>query len=444
MTTCDISDERFASAAAQTGFGRLPAEQRDFLRRQAANYRFSLQELRQVCEIGVDLDMWGERSIVDAWPEAPAADLPPKERRRRIVDFLHGYRDRLRALPTDYAVSPALGAKAAYRIRSVDREREGLGLGRCPVASERTRCCNLLTLDAVESCGFGCSYCSIQSFYGDDEIRFDGRFAEKLGTLELDPERTYHIGTGQSSDSLMWGNRFGVLDALTGLARRHPNLILELKTKSKNISYLLKHPIPPNLICTWSLNPQPVIDHEELRTAPLDERLAAARRVADRGILVGFHFHPMIQYADWESDYAELLRRVADGFDPSEVALVSLGTLTFTKSVVRRIRGSGLKTRILKMPLTESDGKLSYPDDIKLRMFSHAYRWLAPWHHRVFFYLCMENHRLWSRVFGFEYASNQALEEAMKASYLTKILAISGSSTRSRHGARTRKIPAAE
>jgi len=100
----------------------------------------------------------------------------------------------------------------------------------------------------------------------------------------------------------------------------------------------------------------------------LDERLNAARRLADQGIIVGFHFHPMIHYADWKADYSALLSRVEQGFDPAEVALVSFGTLTFTKSVIRRIRNSGGKTRILQMPLTASDGKLSYPEATKLAM----------------------------------------------------------------------------
>ena len=51
--------------------------------------------------------------------------------------------------------------------------KEGFGLGLCPVASEKeARCCNLLTLDAVESCGFDCSYCSIQSFYNQKKVVF--------------------------------------------------------------------------------------------------------------------------------------------------------------------------------------------------------------------------------------------------------------------------------
>jgi spore photoproduct lyase len=421
MGKSEIYAEKFSRIAAQTLFGRLQAEQREFLRRQAFDYRFSQQELRQLSEIAIDLAMWGGRSIMEAWPPTPAAELPPKEFKRRVIEALSRHRDELRSRPRQYGVAADSIGSGQYRIRSGARSRERLGLGYCPVASERTRCCNLLTLDAVENCGFACSYCSIQSFYHDDEIHFDSGFADKLNALAIDSDRTYHIGTGQSSDSLMWGNRFGVLDALMAFARRHPNVILELKSKSKNIAYLLKNPIPPNVLCTWSLNPPAVIRHEEQLTASLEARLRAARRVADRGILVGFHFHPMIHYAEWQADYAALFARLLEGFEPYEVAMVSLGTLTFTKAVIRQIRAGGFRSRILQMPLVESDGKLSYPDEIKLEMFSHAYRSLAPWHGQVFFYLCMENQRLWRPVFGFDYPSNQAFEEAMKAGYLEKI-----------------------
>jgi spore photoproduct lyase len=274
----------------------------------------------------------------------------------------------------------------------------------------------------VENCGFDCSYCSIQSFYHGDEVRFDRRFADKLQRLQLDPNRTYHIGTGQSSDSLMWGNQAGILDALVDFAEANPNVILELKTKSRNISYLLKHSIPPNILCTWSLNTQTLIEHEEHLTASLEQRLQAARRLADRGILVGFHFHPMIHYDHWREDYAALFARLRGMFTPQEVVLVSLGTLTYIKPVIKQLRSRrGFRSKVLQMPLVESDGKLSYPEAVKLEMFSLAYRSLAAWHGQVFFYLCMENLRLWRPVFGFDYASNSEFEQAMKRSYLDKI-----------------------
>ncbi len=151
-------------------------------------------------------------------------------------------------------------------------------------------------MDAVESCGFDCSYCSIQSFYNEGKVVFDTNFKERLKSLKLDIGKYYHIGTGQSSDSLMWGNRGGVLDGLCEFARENSNVILELKTKSDNIEYLLKNKIPKNVITTWSLNPQTIIDSEEHFTASLEKRIESARAIANRGNLVGFHVFILLLY----------------------------------------------------------------------------------------------------------------------------------------------------
>ena len=301
------------------------------------------------------------------------------------------------------------------------RIRPQLGLGRCPVASEKTRCCNLLTLDAVEKCGFDCSYCSIQSFYHANEVTFDSSFADKLSRLKLNSDQIYHIGTGQSSDSLMWGNHQGVLEALCEFARTHPNVILELKTKSKNISWLLKNPVPENVLCTWSMNPQTIIDHEEHLSANLGQRIASARALADKGCVVGFHFHPIIHYQGWQQDYANIALRLTSEFSQEEVALISMGTLTFTKSVMKTIRNRDLTSKILQMPMEPSAGKWSYPEHIKLELFDHVYQSFEPWHDEVFFYLCMEPQSYWKPVFGFDYEDNLTFESAMKSAYLDKI-----------------------
>ncbi|MCP4390156.1 MAG: DNA photolyase, partial [Gammaproteobacteria bacterium] len=55
-------------------------------------------------------------------------------------------------------------------------------------------------------------------------------------------------------------------------------------------------------------------------------------------------------------------------------------------------------------------------------LFSHVYDSFADsWKSDVFFYLCMENQRLWKPVLDYEYASNDEFEDAMKAAYLAKI-----------------------
>ena len=276
----------------------------------------------------------------------------------------------------------------------------------------------------MEKCGFDCSYCSIQSFYHGNQVTFDQDFSEKLARLELDPKATYHIGTGQSSDSLMWGNHQGVLVALSEFAVKNPNVILELKTKSKNIAWLLNNDYPPNIICTWSLNPQTIIDHEEHLTASLIQRIESAQKIAAKGRLVGFHFHPIIKYKNWQNEYEDICRQILEKFEPFQVAMVSMGTLTFTRSVMKTIRKRPFISKILQMPMEEIAGKYSYPLDEKIEMFATIYNSLHAWNKEVFFYLCMEAQRLWKPVFGSEYRTNTELEVAMKSAYFAKIHAI--------------------
>lgn len=372
--------------------------------------RFSFQELRQVVDWAADLRSWDEVNL----EQAVSRGICRFEDLRRLW---RETRDREKSY-TDFT---GMELATPKHRRLVDRPQDALALGDCPVASAKTRCCNLKTLDVIQGCGFDCSYCAIRTFYDPGRVVFDPDFPEKLAALELDKHKSYHIGTGQSSDSLLWAERNGALDALLDFARRHPRVILELKTKSGDVSALLTRPVPANLVCTWSLNTPVIIDHEEQGTASLDQRLDAARSLADRGVLVGFHLHPMVWYRGWQEDYAGLCRKLRARFVPGEVVMVSLGTLTFTKPVIKALRKSLIRSKILQMPMENAQGKLSYPLEIKEQLFSLAYHELANWHREVYFYLCMEDPRLWTAVMGREYPDNPAFEEDMLTRYGEKI-----------------------
>lgn len=408
---------------AQTRFALLPTAEQAFLKQKAYQFRFTQQELRLLSEMALERARWKESPLSVQWPtdrgstgrgDAPAA-------KKRTFALLAAQQDSLRSKENDYRHLSLKDKPKTQKPILKTVLQPHLGLGRCPVASERTRCCNLMTLDAVEKCGFDCSYCSIQSFYHGNQVTFDSGFADKLARLKLDPNKTYHIGTGQSSDSLMWGNHQGVLAALCDFAERHPNVILELKTKSKNIGWLLKNNVPRNMVCTWSLNPQTIIDHEEHLSASLEQRLAAAKALADKGCVVGFHFHPIVHYKGWQADYQNICQDITEKFVANQVALISMGTLTFTKSVMKTIRQRPFTSKILQMPMQQSGGKFSYPTEIKLELFSQVYGALSSWHERVFFYLCMEPQQLWKPVFGYDYRNNEAFEAAMKNAYFAKI-----------------------
>ena len=245
--------------------------------------------------------------------------------------------------------------------------------------------------------------------------------SEKLKNLNLEKNKTYHIGTGQSSDSLMWGNREGILDALFEFARENPNVILEFKTKSDNIKYFLENAVPKNILCTYSLNTTTIIENEEHLAASLEKRISAARKLADRGVKVGFHFHPIVEYENYLNEYQAVYKQLTVKFQPEEVALVSFGTLTFIKPVIKQLREREFRSKITQMPFENASGKSSYPDETKVEMFKHAYESFKPWHKDVFFYLCMEEHEMWAKTFGYQYSTNNDFERAMLSEYSKKI-----------------------
>jgi spore photoproduct lyase len=405
----------------------LLVEDAEFIERKSLDFRLSYQDKRILNVIASDLRRWGEGSIRDIWKEPQAPHLTGRDSRKRIMNYVKTCWEELKVSPKDYTGFNADYSGTGRGERSAASAISGSSpdtpiLGRCPVASEKTRCCNLQTLDAVINCGYDCSYCSIRTFYHTDEILFHQDLQDKLKKVSagLDPSARYHMGTGQSSDSLMWGNRNGMLDDLFTFARSNPNVILELKTKSANIDYLLKNDIPANVITTWSLNTPVIIKNEEHLTAYLDERLEAAEQVADRGGLIGFHFHPIIIYKGWKDDYGLVFDRLIRDFRPEEVCHISFGTLTFIKPVIKELRKRELKSKILQMPLTEAAGKLSYPLQTREKIFSFAYDSFKAWHDKVFFYLCMEDISLWKAVFGREYSSNEEFEKDMIDSYCKK------------------------
>lgn len=403
----------------QTLFSKLGAESKKFIKQLASQNLFTFQEFRQIVEAAHDLDMWGGKPFNTIWIET-TEEIKNQTKENLLRAFQKTFsqiKNTAKSYPKEGLKRPKKREKGKIVLEQSDKNIFGM----CPVASEKTVCCNLKTIDAVENCIFGCSYCTIQTFYRDKTV-FDDALQEKLEKINLDPNRRYHIGTGQSSDSLAWGNKNNNLGDLCNFAARNPNVLLEFKTKSDNISFFLENEIPTNIVCSWSLNPQTIIENEEHFTASLDNRLFAARAVANKGVKVSFHFHPIVYYDEWKKSYTAISEQIQNMFNPQEILFISFGSVTFIKPVLKKIRKQGFNTKITQMELvTDPHGKMTYPDEIKIEKFSTMYKSFSDWHDQVFFYLCMEKASLWEKSLGYVYPDNETFEQAMLSNVFNKI-----------------------
>ena len=423
MSSINSNNNKVKLLKNDGAYSSLSDKSKLFLETISTKYKFSYQELRQLSVISADFSMWKSKSVKDCIVEIESEKSTNLDKKDILKILVSRWND-LKNSKTQYESqnSKTRERPAPRKVTVSDSQNEVFGM--CPVASEKTVCCNLMTIDAVQGCSLGCSYCSIQTFYTDGKISIDKNLAEKLSKIPLDPSKNYHIGSGQSSDSLAIGNREGVLDAQLEFARKNSNIILEFKTKSSNIDHLVKTDVPKNVFVSWSLNPQLFIDNEEHGTASLDQRISSARRLSDKGILIGFHFHPIVYYENYEKDYSDVVKKVMTTFEPSEIAMISMGTLTFIKPAIQKLRSTGLSSKVLQIPMADAVGKSSYTREIKAEIFNQVYSQFHHWHDRVFFYLCMEESAVWESVFGEYYSSNTEFENALFESVHSKMYSL--------------------
>jgi spore photoproduct lyase len=276
----------------------------------------------------------------------------------------------------------------------------------CP-GTRAYRCCNYHILNVGMNCPMDCVYCILQAYLNkpwlSHFVNIEDMFRELDEVLTSDPKRLFRLGTGEFTDSL-------ALDGLTGLSTKlieyvfkNKQIILELKTKSVCIDRLEGLHHAGRVIVSWSLNAPEIMQREELRTATLEQRLAAAKKCAAWGYKLGFHFDPIIEHPGWQEGYSETIDCLFAAVPSEAIAWISLGALRYLpqlKSIgTDRFPGS----RIFYQEFIEGlDGKARYFRSHRTGLYKHIYdRLKRKASETTCIYFCMESDEIWKEVTGF-------------------------------------------
>jgi spore photoproduct lyase len=290
------------------------------------------------------------------------------------------------------------------KILEVVRFRGKL-LKSCP-GTRNYHCCGYRILHFGVQCTLGCSYCILQAYLNQPNLRVFGNLDEIFGELSenlaRDRHSLYRIGTGEFSDSLL-------LDPLTELSRllvpyfsKAPNAVLELKTKTDFVENLMGLDHGGHTIVAWSLNSEEVRKKEEPFAATISERLEAARLCSDQGYFLAFHFDPIIDYPGWKSGYGRTLERLFAAVDPARIVWISLGAFRFMPELKEIVRSAHPSSRIVYGEFVPGlDGKMRYFRDIRAEFYSFMVDEIRRVDPDLCAYLCMEDDRIWKESFGF-------------------------------------------
>ncbi len=294
---------------------------------------------------------------------------------------------------------------------------KGSFLKKCPGISPGMVCCNYYVVNLSKNCIYDCSYCFLQDFLVNNPMQVAYMNVEDLlGELEEEftqyPDRNYRVGTGELTDSLALDSTVPYTKHLLPFFNQQTNAVLELKTKSDQIANLLNHSDPTNIIVSWSLNPQTIIDREEKGTPSLIQRLEAARACLEKGYRIGFHFDPIILIPGWEEAYKQMVDILCDTIAISKLEWISLGSFRYRPSLKSIIKNRHPETRLFTSEhLPSKDGKFRYLRPLRNQAYEKIRGFLTDRSKELNIYLCMETREIWEDVTGKTPRSDKKLNQ---------------------------------
>ncbi|MFH1459895.1 MAG: spore photoproduct lyase family protein [Candidatus Omnitrophota bacterium] len=249
-------------------------------------------------------------------------------------------------------------------------------------------------------CPYDCAYCFLQQYANFPGImlpaNFDDFFAD-FDNFYKKINRPIRIGTGEFCDSL-------ALDDITEYSSllidffREKNVLFELKTKSNNIANILKSKPAKNIIISFSVNPQSLIDSQEFFTATLQQRIQAAKAIQEKSFSLAFHFDPIIYTKNWQSLYQEVIDELYKNLK-TPFMWISLGTLRGTRTLknVSEVRFPE-KNIFYGELFLGPDKKLRYPKFLRKEIYKFINSSIRKYDQKTPVYLCMEDQDCWSAL----------------------------------------------
>jgi spore photoproduct lyase len=240
-------------------------------------------------------------------------------------------------------------------------------------------------------CIFDCTYCYLQEYNNAPGLIFPGNMDKFFEEFTRYKKPGMRIGTGEFSDSLMLDHVTKYSSAIIEFFNKHEDATFEFKTKSSNIDNLLKTQHSGNIVASWSLNPQKIIDKNEFFTADLGERLASAKECVEAGYKTGFHFDPIIYFKGWEREYSGVIDLLFSKIKPKDIAWISMGTFRFKPELKSIMENRFPDNEILDEELLIGyDNKLRYPSSLRYNIYKSMLDMFKKHSKKLLIYLCME------------------------------------------------------
>ena len=216
---------------------------------------------------------------------------------------------------------------------------------------------NFYYASSMMNCPFDCEYCYLKGMYPSSNIVVFVNLEDYRADIEEKlKDGPVYVCASYDTDLIAMNSLTGHADFWKEMAREHPDLLVELRTKAAvditdNIS---------NVIYAFTLSPSEVVSRYERLTAPVSARIRAAAKALENGAKVRLCFDPIIKINDYESAYKELIDETAAALDLKKLTDVSVGTFRISADYLNKMRKAYPDSEVAWYPYVIKEGIAQY------------------------------------------------------------------------------------
>ena len=233
---------------------------------------------------------------------------------------------------------------------------------------------NFYYSSSMMNCLFDCEYCYLKGMYPSSNIVVFVNFEDyENDVLKLLEEGPLYVCASYDTDLIALNGLTGLADRWTGLARKHEDLLVELRTKAAP----QKFENVDNIIYAFTISPDEIAGKYERNVPSPGARIDAVSRAIESGCKVRICFDPMILTDGWEDIYGRLADQVASKIDMNKLTDVSVGCFRISKEYLSSMRKRCLDSEIAWYPYVIRNGVAQYEEDTDKKMQEFMYKRLV-------------------------------------------------------------------
>lgn len=229
---------------------------------------------------------------------------------------------------------------------------------------------NFYYASTLLNCLYNCDYCYLQGLYPSANIVAFVNIGDFFAAVEKQlAQRELYLCVSYDTDLLAFEGLLPYTASWIEFARKHQNLLVEIRTKSANFNKIKQLEPVHQAILAWSMSPAPIAERYEKLAPGLESRLKAAAQAIEYGWKVRLSLEPVLKVEDWKEIYSHFVDRIFEVLPADKIHDINIGAFRMSRDYYKKISQMRSDTDVFAYPVETKDGVVSYKDEHEIRKF---------------------------------------------------------------------------